>query len=102
MVRREPWRQTQPVEQKKPNAWGLYDMHGSVWEWCADWYAQDYYAASPEADPPGPERGLCRVFRGGCWWAGASGCRSAYRGRYRLGIRYGSNGFGFRLARTVS
>jgi formylglycine-generating enzyme required for sulfatase activity len=59
--------ETHPVAQKKPNAWGLYDLHGNVWEWCQDWYLEGYYEGSPEPDPPGPESGVGRVVRGGSW-----------------------------------
>ena len=54
-----------PVGGKEANSWGLFDIHGNVFEWCADWYDSDYYANSPPSDPPGPERGAFRVFRGG-------------------------------------
>ncbi len=70
---------THPVGQKKPNAWGLYDMHGNVWEWCQDWYDSDYYKNSPTTDPKGPTSGSLRVLRGGFWDHTASGCSSAYR-----------------------
>ena len=73
---------THPVGKKKPNAWGLYDMHANVWQWCADWYDHDYYAKSPTDDPPGPARGWIRMFRGGSWCVPAGGCRSAYRRDY--------------------
>ena len=79
------WRQrtltTHPVGQKRPNAWGLYDMHGNVYEWCADWYGDNYYGESPVDDPAGPTRnfGLGRVARGGCWFFPAAACQSALR-----------------------
>jgi len=78
-----------PVGQKKPNAWGLYDMHGNAWEWCADWHDRNYYAKSPTDDPTGPaERvGSSRVYRGGCAACPASHCRSAYRGHDGPGDR---------------
>ncbi len=56
-----------PVGEKKPNAWGLYDVHGDAWEWCADWYDKAYYKTSPANDPPGPASGTFRVCRGSSW-----------------------------------
>ena len=89
---------TYPVGQKKPNAWGLYDMHGNVWEWCQDRYAKDYYERSPNVDPQGPGSGMSRnrVCRGGSWNDGAAVTRSASRGDGRPGGR-GDN-LGFRVA----
>jgi formylglycine-generating enzyme required for sulfatase activity len=62
-----------------PNAWGLYDMHGNVWEWCHDPYDGRYYATSPKTDPLGPARGSNKVHRGGAWDREARNCRSAFR-----------------------
>jgi formylglycine-generating enzyme required for sulfatase activity len=70
---------THLVGQKSPNAWGLYDLLGNVYEWCADWYDEKYYASSPAADPPGVSGASDRVFRGGCWRFDATGCRPAAR-----------------------
>jgi acetoin utilization deacetylase AcuC-like enzyme/formylglycine-generating enzyme required for sulfatase activity len=70
---------THPVGQKKPNAWGLYDMHGNVAEWCNDRYAEDYYQQSPVEAPTGPAEGKERALRGGAWNSSAGSCRSAYR-----------------------
>ena len=70
---------THPVGEKKPNAWGLYDMHGNVDEWCAEWHDGGYYAGSPTDDPTGPTTGSGRVRRGGGRSSPAGFCRSAYR-----------------------
>jgi formylglycine-generating enzyme required for sulfatase activity len=87
---------TNPVGQKLPNAWGLYDMLGNVWEWCADRYDEKYYATSTPADPPGASEGLDRAQRGGGWHSDVESCRPAYRASESPGTR--EHGSGFRVA----
>jgi formylglycine-generating enzyme required for sulfatase activity len=87
-----------PIGEKKPNAWGLYDMHGNVWEWCADWYDAGYYAGSPKDDPTGSTTGWYRVFRGGSWNNDARLCRSAFRNLDLPGTWF--NYLGLRIVRV--
>jgi hypothetical protein len=84
---------TQPVGKKVANAWGLYDMHGNVWEWCQDWYDKSYYENSPDEDPQGPGSGSARVLRGGSWINPPVNCRSANRRRDFPDYRYVTIGF---------
>jgi formylglycine-generating enzyme required for sulfatase activity len=93
-----------PVRQRKPNAWGLYDMHGNVWEWCNDFYKPDYYLESPAKDPKGPDSGDKKVVRGGCWNSTPDACRSAYRYNENPGYTdacFGYDIYGFRCVRGV-
>ena len=87
---------THPVGQKTPNAWGLHDMLGNVYEWVEDWYGD--YPGGTVTDPRGPDSGSYRVVRGGGWISRASGCRSSFRFDVTPGSRYA--GLGFRLLRT--
>ena len=84
---------THPVGQKKPNGWGLYDMHGNVWEWCLDWHGD--YPGGSTADPQGPTVGTSCVRRGGRWGSPARYCRSATRDYSQPNFRH--SGVGFRI-----
>ena len=86
-------RQPQPVGKKEPNVWGLYDMHGNIWEWCMDWYGD--YTACNAVDPKGEVLGDHRVLRGGCWNYKADYCRSSCRNHDAPDRR--SHYYGFRL-----
>jgi formylglycine-generating enzyme required for sulfatase activity len=90
-----------PVGEKAPNAFGLYDMHGHMWEWCWDWYGKDYYRQSPADDPQGPTAGTLRIERGGDGWnSEPPRLRSAYRNHQVPSLRF--RDLGFRVARTSS
>jgi formylglycine-generating enzyme required for sulfatase activity len=83
--------QTHPVKQKKPNAWGLYDVIGNVWEWCSD--CPGGYPTGSVTDPTGPSSGHVRIFRGGCWAEDAADARAAARSGFLSGIRLNYLGF---------
>jgi formylglycine-generating enzyme required for sulfatase activity len=82
-----------------PNAFGLYDVHGNVWEWTNDWWSDDYYAQSPVDDPPGPATGTEKVRRGGAWHTAPLFCRITFRNYNRIESRYPN--LGFRVVRNA-
>ncbi len=85
------------VGSKLPNAFGLYDMHGNIGEWCQDYYDPKFYGLPASSNPAGPASGTRRVIRGGDWWTNAIRCRSAFRGYGDQVTR--SDDLGFRLSR---
>jgi formylglycine-generating enzyme required for sulfatase activity/Tol biopolymer transport system component len=95
---------THPVGQKTPNRFGLFDMHGNVWQWCNDFYGEAYYSESPTDNPKGPATGKMRVLRGGAWDCTADKCRAGYRHKefpVYSDACFGSDSYGFRRARKA-
>jgi formylglycine-generating enzyme required for sulfatase activity len=94
------WAGPRRVAQWSPNGFGLFNMGDNVHEWCADWYAENYYAVSPERNPTGPENGARRVSRGGSWRHQIKASRAAHRSSLPPQFEY--TDYGFRVVRDVS
>ncbi len=110
MLRKHGWfkgnagKTTHPAKQKGPNAWGIFDMHGSVLEWCNDMYDEDYYKTSPKKNPRGPAEGEKYVLRGGAWNSSQEACGSAYRVGEDPGFQdacFARDAIGFRCVRKA-
>jgi formylglycine-generating enzyme required for sulfatase activity len=93
------WKGPRPVGEWRPNGYGLFNMGDNVHEWCSDWYAEDYYALSPDRNPTGPEQGTRRVSRGGSWRHQIKASRASHRSSLPPGYAY--TDYGFRLVRQV-
>src|SRR4030095_2880615 len=94
---RSEWKETRPVGEWRPNGYGLFNMGDNVHDWCSDWYADDYYALSPDRNPIGPEDGKRRVSRGGSWRHQIKASRAAHRSSLPPGFAY--TDYGVRLVR---
>ena len=97
---RDGWMYVSPIYTYPPNKWGLYDPAGNVWQWVADWYADDTYKVNaqraPTTDPQGPEHGTYKVARGGSWWCSERTCHGyglITRGKTRPDASFSNNGF---------
>jgi formylglycine-generating enzyme required for sulfatase activity len=97
-----PLKRTTTVGSYPANKFGLYDMHGNVWEWCEDSVDEDYYRKSPLKDPVNRSASVIRVLRGGSWNSGGMSCRAAFRFGEHFGERWNCVGFGFRVVLVVA
>jgi formylglycine-generating enzyme required for sulfatase activity len=96
---RGEWNGPKPAGEWRPNGYGLFNMGDNLHEWCSDWYAEDYYASSPDRNPAGPETGTRRVSRGGSWRHQIKASRAAHRSSLPPGYAY--TDYGFRVVRKM-